>query len=519
MTTRFLLLILLSLSISVSSLCENKSFKELKKFWEATNNIKALYVDTINEHKAIEYAISGMLQQLDPHSVYIPKEELEKMNEPLVGEFEGIGIQYNIIDDTIHVENTISGGPSEKVGILPDDRIIAVDGKVIAGNNISSSDVMKKIRGPKGTNVKLRIVRHGIKEPIEFNIVRDKIPLHSVETAYMINSNTGYIKLSKFSETTYKEFKSAIEKLRAQGMTRLVFDLRNNGGGYLKEAVKIADEFLDGKQLIVFTKGRRQRSNYYSSSGGSLVSTEVVFLVNQYSASASEILAGAMQDNDRAAIIGRRTYGKGLVQQALKLSDGSVMRLTVSRYYTPSGRCIQKPYKDGVESYKNEISDRYKHGEFTSKDSISFPDSLKYYTLKKKRVVYGGGGIMPDYFVGLDTTQTSMYLTKLIAKGVLIGTVSDYMTTYGDSIRHQYQNSKNFLDKFNVEEKLLNAMRKRAEHEEVEFSAEQYERSKSLIEMNIKALIARRLFDEEGFYRVVNDNDEICKKAMEVLGQ
>lgn len=495
----------------------NETIKQLKKFYEAKARVSGMYVDAVSDSALIDYAISGMLQKLDPHSVYIPKSEMQQMNEPLVGEFEGIGVQFVMLKDTLYVDAVIPGGPAEKVGVLAGDRFIKANDTLIAGVKMTSRDIMKRLRGKKGTTATVTVVRRGVKDPFEFKITRDKIPLHSVQAAYMVSPSVGYIKLTIFSDNTKKEFDEALKTLKKAGMKDLIFDLQGNGGGYLKAASSIADEFLDGRQMIVYTKGRAVRETYKSSPGGSFVDGRIVFLVDESSASASEILSGAMQDNDRAVIVGRRTFAKGLVQMPVALADGSGLRITIARYYTPSGRCIQKPYADGVEKYKNDVIERYNHGELLSADSIHFPDSLKYETLNLHRTVYGGGGIMPDYFVPIDTTAQSLYLTKIVAKGVVNGYASDFLQKHEKELKKKYDNVDDFIKSYELGDNYLKELTDKAASEGVKYDEAGFKKSSPMIKKQLKAIFARRLFGTEGFYKTVNAFDDSYLKAMEIL--
>ncbi len=511
-------IILLSFTF-ISAFAQKSSLTntDMNKLLEATAKINALYVDTVNGQKQVENAIVGMLTKLDPHSVYIPQKEVKEMNEPLEGNFEGIGVQFQMIDDSLFVDNVISNGPSERVGILPGDRIVMVNDSIIAGVKMTSTSIVKMLRGKKGTTVRVKVYRRSVAELIEFKITRDKIPLYSIDASYIIAPGIGYIKLNKFSATTMEEFDSAMKKLEKQGMKDLILDLQSNGGGYLKAATQIANDLLGEKKLIVYTEGREGRKNYKAASKGDFENGRLIILMNEYSASASEILAGAVQDWDRGLIVGRRSYGKGLVQQPVVLSDGSMMRLTTARYYTPSGRCIQRPYKDGVEKYNADLIDRYRHGEFTSSDSIHFSDSLKYETLVLKRTVYGGGGIMPDCFVPLDTTASTKYLTKIIAKGV----VSNFVSKYSEANMEQWKKAYPTLEKFDTEFKLTESMFdeliQMAENEKIPFNKEEFAKSKPFLAIQIKALFARRMWNNEAFYQVINDENDPCQKALEIL--
>ena len=384
----------------------------------ALSAIEALYVDTVNADKVTEDAIRGMLEKLDPHSSYSTPKETKEMTEPLNGSFEGIGVQFNMADDTLLIIQPVSNGPSEKVGILAGDRIVAVADTVIAGVKMSKEEIMRRLRGPKGTIARLKIVRRGIRDTLHFDVVRDKIPVHSIDATYMIRPGIGYVRIGSFSATTYQEFMESMSRLQKEGMKDLVLDLQGNGGGYLQAAADLAGEFLQQGDLIVYTEGRTvPRHEYKASAYGSFRQGRVVVLVDEYSASAAEIVTGAIQDQDRGQVVGRRTFGKGLVQRPIEMPDGSMIRLTIAHYYTPSGRCIQKPYEKGnKKDYSLDMVNRLKSGELMSADSIHFADSLKFYTLREHRVVYGGGGIMPDEFVPLDTTKFTKFHRQLSAK-------------------------------------------------------------------------------------------------------
>lgn len=490
---------------------------DFSKLIEASAKIKSLYVDTINNQKMVEDAIVGMLEKLDPHSVYIPKDEVKKMNEPLIGNFDGIGVQFQMIDDTLFVEQTISGGPSEKVGIVPGDRIVLVNDSSIAGVKMTNTAIMKRLRGKKGTEVVVKVRRRGVLELIEFKIIRDKIPLYSIDASYMATPTVGYIKLTKFSATSKDEFDKAFKKLKKAGMESLILDLQSNGGGYLQTASQLVDEFLSSNQLIVYTEGRGGRMNYVASSRGSYENGKLILLVDEYSASASEILSGAVQDWDRGLVVGRRSYGKGLVQQPVNLSDGSLIRLTTSRYYTPSGRCIQRSYKEGVDKYKHDLVDRYNHGELSIADSTHFPDSLRKETLILHRKVYGGGGIMPDYFVPIDTSFNTKYLTKIIAKGVVNSFASKYFEEHQAQWKKDYPTFEKFATNFEVSEALLNELVTTATSDKIVFVQADFDRSKQFLKVQLKALFARRMWDLNEFYQVMNTENESCRKAVEIL--
>lgn len=480
---------------------------------EALGYIKNEYVDTVNLTDLKQTGLEAMLEKLDPHSVYIPPKDLEVAQASLEGDFEGIGIEFQIIADTVNVITPISGGPSESVGLQAGDKIVNVDNQPFAGTKINTNDVFKKLRGKKGTIVKLSIRRKGIHNLLDFTIVRDKIPTHSVDAAYLFAPKTGYVKVNRFGENTYTEFKEALDKLLAEGMDKLVLDLRDNPGGYLDHAVSIADEFLDNNKLIVFTKGRKtEYSNTLNAqSKGVFEQGSLIVLVDEGSASASEIVSGALQDHDRALIVGRRTFGKGLVQMPINLTDGSELRLTISRYYTPSGRCIQKPYHGDRQDYDLEWLDRFKHGEMYSKDSIHFADSLKYKT-DHGRIVYGGGGIMPDVFVPQDTSAYSTYLSQLLNKGILRESALDaYMA---NKARFKAMTLADFNKQYEITDSQLNDLVKNAEKEGLPLNAKGYERSKKYIRSYLKALIAKSAYGSDGFFYVYNNTDNVFVEAI-----
>jgi len=483
-------------------------------------HIDRMYVDDVDKQKLVDAAIVSMLEELDPHSIYIPKEDLEEVNEPLKGNFEGVGIQFNIVRDTIYVVDAISGGPSERIGIRAGDRILKIDTETVAGVNFKNSDVMKRLRGKKGTKVDVAILRKGEPAPLDFTITRDKIPIYSVEAAYMAEPGVGYIKVSRFSATTMKEFREKLTSMKEEGMKDLILDLQGNGGGYLRTAIEMADEFLGDRKLVVYTEGRTSpREDTYSTKDGLFEKGRLVVLVDEGSASASEIVSGAIQDWDRGLIVGRRSFGKGLVQRPVMLSDGSAVRLTVSRYYTPSGRSIQKSYEDGVEAYQREKSDRLAHGELTSADSIHAADTVKYFTMNK-RVVYGGGGIMPDVFVPIDTTQSSDYFGQLVRKGILNTFALARVDVDRAKLLATYATPEAFRKQFNVDDALLQDLETYAAKDEVPADTAGLQRSRDLIALRLKALIARDLWDTSAYWQMINaDNpvDRSFQKALETL--
>jgi carboxyl-terminal processing protease len=482
--------------------------------------VNSLYVDSVKENNLVESAIVGMLKDLDPHSVYIPKDEVARMNEPLEGSFFGVGIQFQMLEDTLYVVQTISGCPAAKVGVLPGDRMIFIEDTLIAGVKMQNTGIMKKLRGPKGTVVRVKILRRGVPELIEFNITRDKIPIHSVDASYMMGKDVGYIKINSFGATTYQEYLEAVAKLKKTGMKDLLIDLQGNGGGYMNAATDLANEFLQQGNLIVYTEGTKQpRTSINATGRGGFSNGRLIVLIDEYSASASEIFSGAIQDWDRGVVIGRRSFGKGLVQRQLSLPDGAMIRLTTARYYTPSGRCIQKSYKDGIDKYEQDLNTRYKRGEFQHADSIHFADSLKYKTLRLARTVYGGGGIMPDVFVPLDTTNYSDYLRKIIAKGVVNKTTMQYIDKNRMAIKDEYKNFENYAASYTVPESLLDDMKNEATKEKIPFNKEQFEKSKSYLMLQIKALIATDVWEQGAAFRILNAENAIVKKALDILKQ
>jgi carboxyl-terminal processing protease len=483
---------------------------DVQKLREILTQIKEEYVDTVNTSVLVDEAIQEILHKLDPHSSYIPVSERIAANEDLRGNFDGIGVEFNIFDDTIVVLTPLSGGPSEALGIQAGDKIIAVDGKNVAGVGIKNSGVMKALKGPRGSEVDVTILRGDQK--IDYTIVRDKIPQYSVDVSYMVNPEIGYIKVNRFSATTYEEFHKALTSLKEKGMKKLVLDLQGNPGGYMNVAIQMADEFLPAGKKIVSQKGKERRYNAeaFATSKGDFEDGDVIVLVNEGSASASEILAGALQDNDRALLVGRRTFGKGLVQSPFDLSDGSELRLTISRYYTPSGRSIQKPYQDGDE-YARDIISRYNHGEFFHPDSIKVNDSLRFVTLNG-RTVYGGGGIMPDYFVPLDTTLNSHYLNELYTSTAL----QEYTFNYAEKNKAQLEEKgfENFLNRFVVTDKMLSDLAETGERNKVKPDYAELRGKKKLFKVHVKAQIARKLWGNDGFYPVFNETNEIFQQAI-----
>ncbi len=490
------------------------------KFEEVLNNISRMYVDTVNEEQLTDAAIVAMLEKLDPHSTYISKEEVDDANSSINGSFVGIGIRFQIMKDTIMVVATIPGGPSEKLGIRPGDKIVKVDGNSMAGIGIKNDMVREKLMGELGSKVKIEILRRNAKKNLDFVITRDKIPINSVDASYMITPEIGYIKLSSFSRTTHDEVLNSLKELKAKGMKHLIFDLQGNGGGLLDAAQRVADEFLSDDKLIVYSEGRAQpRSNLKSFRKGAWENGSLIVLTDEYAASASEILSGAIQDWDRGMIIGRRTYGKGLVQRPIDLADGSQIRLTIARYYTPSGRFIQKPYDD-LDDYKNDLTNRYSNGEFANADSIKLPDSLKHYTLVKKRTVYGGGGIMPDIFVPLDTSDITDYFGDIIQNGHVNGFALEFIDKNRDQLAASYPSFESFKKGFLTDKKFMDSFFQYVtkEDKELKFNEEQYKVSENLLKLRLKATIAQDLWGVNEFYQIYNESNEIVTRAVKALG-
>lgn len=510
--------ILLIIALGISEFTHAQDYKQTIKFGQFLNYLENRYVDSINGSDVVEQCITYYLSKLDPHSIYISADDVRKMNEPLQGNFEGIGIQFNILNDTLFVVSPVPGGPSEKVGLRAGDRIVKVDGKNIAGIGLTNEMVFSLLRGEKGTKVSVSVYRKHVKGLLDFTITRDKIPINSIDASYVVHGNIGYIKLSRFALNSTKEFMKAAEDLKQKGVENIILDLTGNAGGYLDVATSLADQFLSDGRLIVYTKGLHSpRHDYLATSKGIFEKGHVIILIDEGSASASEILSGAIQDWDRGIIIGRRSFGKGLVQQQLGLPDGSMIRLTVARYYTPTGRLIQKPYNQGLKKYEEDIYDRYRHGEFENKDSIHFPDSLKYKTLLHCRTVFGGGGIMPDIFVPLDTSGYSDYYSGLIRKGILNQFVLEYVDKNRKKLLNTYPSFEKFKDKEAVTKEILDQMTAYAAKEGLPLNQEQFDLSKKDIKLTLKAYIARDLWTTNEFYEIINENDKNFLKAVEVM--
>ena len=495
----------------------------IRKLQIAEMAITNLYVDTVDESKLVEDAIRGMLKELDPHSTYATPKEVKAMNEPLQGNFDGIGVQFNMIEDTLIVIQPVVNGPSEKVGIMPGDRIVSVNDTAIAGVKMSKEDIMKRLRGKKGTQVKLGVVRRGIADQLTFIVTRDKIPVKSIDAVYMVRPGIGYIRITNFGATTYDEFMEGVRTLQQQGMKDLLLDLQDNGGGYLQAAVQIADEFLEKNDLIVYTQGRKagQRAEYRAKGNGKLVEGKVVVLINEFTASAAEIVTGAIQDQDRGTVVGRRSYGKGLVQRPIDLPDGSMIRLTIAHYYTPSGRCIQKPYKKGdLRDYEMDLDNRLKHGELTNPDSIHFADSLKCYTLRKQRIVYGGGGIMPDFFVPLDTLQYTKYHRQLSARSIVLNASLRYIDNNRKQLKSRYATFEQFNRQFEVPQSLIDEILAEADKPKVKPQDDaEMKRTLPYLRNQLKSLVARDIWDMSEYFHIANDQNHIYQKGLEVISQ
>ena len=492
----------------------------LRKLQIAEMAVSNLYVDSVNEDKLVEDGIRGMIEKLDPHSSYLTAKEVKEANEPLQGNFEGIGVQFNMVEDTLLVVQTVSNGPSERVGILAGDRIVSVNDTAIAGVKLSKEEIMRRLRGPKGTVAMLGIVRRGIQEKLTFKVVRDKIPVHSIDAAYMVRPQVGYIRIGNFGATTHDEFCESLKKLQKEGMLSLILDLQENGGGYLHAAVQVAEEFLQENDLIVYTSGRRiQRTEYKARGGGLFTKGKVIVLVDSYTASAAEIVSGAIQDHDRGIVVGRRTFGKGLVQRPIDLPDGSMLRLTVAHYYTPSGRCIQKPYEKGnKKDYSEDMLHRLKSGELMSADSVHFADSLKFYTLKEHRVVYGGGGIMPDEFVPLDTTRYTPFHRELAAKSVIIDANLRYVDQHRKSLQQDYKTFDDYCQRFEVPQRVIDGIMAEAEKKNIK-PKDEAERQRTLpyLRLQLKALIARDLWGMNEYFYIMGEANDALTKALSLL--
>lgn len=493
--------------------------EEGRKLMLADYAITNLYVDSVDESSIVEAGIRAMIEELDPHSSYMTRDEVKEMSENLEGNFDGIGIQFMMQRDTAYVLQTISGGPSEKCGIVAGDKIVFINDTLVAGKDMNASDIKNMLRGERGTTVNLLVKRYGEQGMLPFKITRDQIPLYSVDAAYMVGKRTGYVKLSRFAATTFEEFvEDVVKMIRFKRMNSLIIDLQGNGGGYMSAATHIANMLLDKGELIVYTEGRKSpRNEERAADRGLFRDGKLIVLVDENSASASEILAGAVQDWDRGVIVGRRTFGKGLVQRPIQLPDGSMIKLTTARYYTPTGRSIQRPYDRGNKAYGMELIERYNHGELVSADSIHLADSLKYYTFKNRRTVYGGGGIMPDCFIPLDTARYSDFHRTLIARGVLPRIATDFVEANRKNIADNYRKEEKFIEEYCVDASLADALRKAADEEGLEFSEEEFANSRQLIELQLKALIGREIFDSSTYFKIINQVNDALIRAVEII--
>lgn len=488
------------------------------KLQEIITYINRDYVDSVNTNELVEFGIEKMLERLDPHSSYIPAKDAALAKSQLEGNFDGIGVEFGIIRDTIYVVAPLTGGPSEKLGIQSGDQIINVDGKKVAGTGITNNDVFSLLRGPSGSVVAVDIRRKSQKDLLKFDIVRDKIPQYSINASYMINNEIGYIKVTRFAATTYDEFRKSVSELKEQGMKKLVLDLQSNPGGYMGAAINIADEILGSNAVIVSQEGKTSRFNQkaYAVKPGIFEDGSIVVLINEGSASASEIVAGAIQDNDRGLIVGRRSFGKGLVQMPIDLSDGAELRLTIARYYTPSGRSIQKPYGEDEEDYSLDWIKRFEHGEFFSADSVKFNDSLRYETTSG-RAVYGGGGIMPDYFVPLDTTMSSAYVNRLFNSD----SAREFILDYLDKNKKKFEGMtfEDYYSNYQVSDEMLKGLIKVGERNKVKYEDKDFNKSKDYLKILVKANMSRNIFDDNAYYKVINDINEIYLQAIKLFDE
>lgn len=508
----------------ITAAASAQQFLPVHKLQYAEQAIAQLYVDSVDQEKLVEEAIEGMLKSLDPHSAYSNAKETKELNEPLEGSFSGIGISFNMATDTLYIIETIGGGPSERVGILPGDRIIKVNDTVIAGVKMLNSDIMKRLRGPKGTEVDVTVFRYeaGVPDTIDFRITRDDIPIYSVDAAYLVEPHIGYIRLNKFGAETHKEFAEAVKLLKKEGMRDLILDLSDNGGGYLNASVDLLGELLPKGSLAVFTEGiNNPKRNLFAFPSGKkplLEDGRLVVMINQFSASAAEITAGAVQDWDRGVIVGRRSFGKGLVQRPVPFPDGSMMRLTVAHYYTPTGRDIQKPYVKGkADAYAHDIIDRFNRGELMHADSIKYIDSLKVETMRLHRPIYGGGGISPDRFVGLDTTENTKYYRQVMAKGLINKFAIKTVDLHRKEILAQYPDDRAFLKNYKVSDAMLQELFDMASAEKIEFNAEEAKLSRPLFSMVLKGLIGRDIYDSATYFKVYNERDPMMKEALRII--
>ncbi len=494
------------------------SEEQVEKIVRALQVIEFAYIDSVSDEALVEHAIRGILKELDPHSMYLSADELRRANEPLEGSFEGIGVQFNILNDTIVIVSPIPGGPSEKVGIMPGDKIVTIEGEKATGSHVNNEMVQRKLRGDRGSKVTVGIYRRGAPEILDFTITRDRIPINSLDAAFMATSEIGYIKLNRFSRTTMREYRQAIDELKKEGIKHLILDLNYNSGGFLDVAIDLADQFLERNKLIVYTEGHSAPTQRFNSSfRGNFKEGKVVVLLNEGSASASEIVAGALQDWDRGLLVGRRSFGKGLVQRPFDLPDGSAIRLTTARYHTPTGRSIQKPYDEGTDKYYADLTTRLQNGELVSPENITFPDSLKYFTKNNERVVYGGGGIMPDFFIPIDTNRVSDYYGRLIRRGIMNSFGINYTNDNREAFSQKYPDVETFIAEFEVDDELLEKLYNYAASQDVKRDTDEADASEKFMKNQLKGLIARNLFDFSALIQVSLKLDEAYLKAIEIL--
>jgi len=491
---------------------------QYEKMIRALQIVRSAYIEQVGDAELVENAIRGMLRELDPHSVYLTADELRQANEPLMGSFDGIGVQFNIIHDTIVVISAVPGGPSERVGILPGDKIITINDTSSVGSQVNNQFVLDRLRGPRGSQVSVGIVRHGNNQVLHFNITRDRIPINSVDAAFMVAPEIGYIKISRFARTTMLEFLTAMKRLEGLGMEHLILDLNFNSGGFMDVAVQLTDQFLEANRLIVYTQGHAAPTQrHFSTMQGAFLKGKLVVLINEGSASASEILAGAIQDWDRGLIVGRRSFGKGLVQQSFNLPDGSAIRLTTARYLTPTGRSIQKPYDEGSDAYFEELSQRLRMGELVSSKNIAFPDSLRFSTKINQREVFGGGGIMPDFFIPIDTTRVPEFYALLVRSGVLNNFGIEYTNEHRERLSNRYQDVSAFIRNFEVDEALVNQLMAYAAKEGIKPGNEDISAIRDILDLQLKGLVARNLFGFDALIQVLAEDDDSIKKAIELI--
>ena len=516
---KILFTLFLLINLSFTAFSQGISLEQQRKLHDVLRAVSTLYVDSIDDRQVVQNTIIALLRELDPHSVYIPAEEVQRMREPLQGSFYGIGVQFQMLEDTLFVVQVIAGTPAEKVGIQPGDRIIYVEDELIAGVRKQNTQIMQLLRGLRGTEVNVKVLRRGQKELLPFKMIRDRIPIYTVNASYMIGDDIGYIKINNFGNTTLDEYRRAFNSLQEQGMKHLIVNLQGNGGGLLGAAIELSDQFLSDGQLIAYTEGLHQpKHDFRSTRRGNFQNGKLIILVDEHSASASEITAGAVQDWDRGIIVGRRTFGKGLVQREIMLrTDSSMLRLTTARYHTPTGRSIQRPYNDGAEQYAKDLMNRFQHGELMYADSIHFPDSLRFKTLRLGRTVYGGGGIMPDVFIPLDTARFTDYHRRLLARGVMNRTTVQYIERNREELRNAFPTFELFKENYEVGEDFIAQLIKNGEAEDIPYNEEQMAMSRNLIKLQHKARVANSLWTTNEFFRIIDQENEALQRAVQIL--